>query len=329
MRIGMAAVLASTVMLAGIATDSGAARGTFTDTSQLRIEGPKGNLDPGTWYVTGDERIKRSRGNSCKHRQGRISVPGSTALGIAETAARTDGDLPPVRVRPDDFGLFVCEMGGLIGRPFDDPDGFSGWTYWVNNVSGAQSAENETLEGGDEVLWLFADFGSHPVNSGDVLELTGVPAYDADGTFQVQVQSHSFDGTPSAAAGTKIKGAESFEDNDNGTYDVTVGDGFTTLFAKDRPNVPSNQVEVCVDPSPSDCPSAHGRTVVGSANDDILEDTGGWDSFRTLGGDDKVDIVQGGRDRVDCGGGDDTVYRLDADTDDEIEGSCEHVVDLS
>ena len=170
--MALAALLALSAIVAGITAESGqAARGIPAFTSELRIEGPKGNILPGTWYVTGDESIRRSRGLKCKHTDGREEVTGANALGIAETASRDDKDLPPVRVREDDFGLFVCELGGLIGRPFDHPDGFSGWTYWVDFAGGTQAAENEVLTGDDRVLWVFSDFGDANLNTGNALEL--------------------------------------------------------------------------------------------------------------------------------------------------------------
>jgi len=214
--------------------------------AELRIEGPKRALDKGTNYTTGTERVKRSKGLGCKHRPGRVKVPGATALGIAETAADKKRRLPPVRVRPDDFGLFVCEIGGKVGRPFDHPRGFSGWTYWVNYTGGTQAAELETLEAGDQVLWVFSDFGERNINTGDALELTGVPATDPDGRFKVQVVSHAFDGTPSPRPGAKIKGAERFKDLGGGSYRVKVGQGRSTLYAKRKPDIPSNREKVVV-----------------------------------------------------------------------------------
>ena len=90
-RLALTAVIAFAALLAAASlssrSEAQAARGIPTPLSELRIEGPKQNIEPGTWYVTGDESIKRSRGLQCKHREGTIDVPGATALGIAETAS--------------------------------------------------------------------------------------------------------------------------------------------------------------------------------------------------------------------------------------------------
>jgi hypothetical protein len=330
-RTTLAALIALAAIAAGATADAGRARGLPpSPLSQLRLEGPKANIEPGAWYVTGDESIRRSRGNRCKHRDGVIEVPGATALGIAETAAKASNKLPPLRVRPDDFGLFVCEIGGLVGRPFDDPRGFSGWTYWVDFAGGTQAAENEAVADGESVLWVFADFGEANRNTGGALELIGVPAYDADGEFTVQVVSHAFDGTPTPLAGAKIKGAESVADQGDGEYEVTVGNGFTTLYAKHKPDIASNPVEVCVRPESTSCPDAHGRVIVGSTGDDVMEGAEGWDEIRARGGADEIRIHSGGgRDEVDCGGGEDEVVVLDGDTDDAIADNCEEVVTAS
>lgn len=326
----LAALLALSAITAGITAESGQARGvTASPISELRIEGPTRNVLPGTWYVTGDESVRRSRGLKCRHTDGREDVPGPTALGIAETASRTDPDLPPMRVRRDDFGLFVCELGGRVGRPFDHPDGFSGWTYWLDFAGGTQSAENEILDGGDRVLWVFSDFGDANLNTGDALELSGVPAYDADGTFPVEVTSHSFGGVGVPLAGATIKGAESVQDLGGGSYEVAVGDGFTTLFARHRPDIASNALDVCVRASAANCPSEHGRDIVGSPAGDGIAGTPGWDRIRSAGGDDEIEIIDGGRDTVNCGGGEDTVTVLFGDADDELAGNCEEIIPAS
>jgi hypothetical protein len=324
-RTTFAALLALATFTAGAAAASGEARGEGPVLSELRIEGPKGSLDPGTWYATGTEELKRSRGLGCRHRKGAVEVPGATALGIAETAAGADADLQALRVRRDDFGLFVCEIGGLVGRPFDHPAGFSGWTYWVDFAGGVQAAENEALAGGERVLWVFSDFGERNINTGNALELAGVPAYDADGTFEVEVLSHAYGGDATGLPGAKIEGAEDVDDLGGGAYEVTVPAGRTTLFAKHKPDIPSNRMKVCVRTSAERCPAAHGRAIVGATSGDVIEDTAGWDRIRARGGGDEISIESGGRDEVDCGRGPDLVLVNAGDDDDLIAANCEQV----
>ncbi|MGH2951431.1 MAG: hypothetical protein ACRDKX_05230 [Solirubrobacterales bacterium] len=297
-----------------------------TPLSELRVEGPDGALDRGTWYVTGTERIKRSMpGDNCIRDEGRIKFPGATALGIVQTASEHRKPLRQVRVREDEAGPFVCEIGSIAGRPFTDPNGFSGWQYFQNYVSGSTSADLATLAPGDQVLWVFSDFGASMQNTGEALELLGVPARDADGTFTVQVIGHAFDGTETPADGATITGATATTPLGGGSYEVTVPQGRTRLTATRGIDVPSNHVRTCVEQDLDGCPSAHGRTIFGSAGKDRIKGTAGWDKITTGGGRDRVDLRSGGDDRVDCGGGRDTVKVKGDDRDDRIKANCERV----
>ena len=59
---------------------------------------------------------------------------------------------------------------------------------------------------------------------------------------------------------------------------------------------------------------------------DEIRGTRGWDAIKASGGDDQVDLRRGGRDRVNCGGGHDTVIVERGDHNDQIAASCERVV---
>jgi hypothetical protein len=293
---------------------------------ELRVEGPSGSLDPGTWYVTGTEQIRRSMpGDACIRDTGRFEFAGPTALGVAQTGSEHRRSLRQVRVRMDEAGAFVCEIGGIAGRPFGDPAGFSGWTYWLNGVSGVTSADLATLERDDRVLWVFSDFGTAATNTGDSLELRGVPARDADGSFEVEVVAHTFDGTELPADGATIVGASETTPLGGGRYSVTVPTGRTTLTAIRGSDIPSNHVKACFDQDLDACPAAHGRTIFGSAKRDRLRGTRGWDRITTGAGNDRVNIRQGGRDRVDCGGGTDTVLVPAGGGDARLKRNCERV----
>jgi hypothetical protein len=292
--------------------------------AELRVEGPAGALDPGTWYVTGSERIRKSRqGDACIRDQGRLSFPGPSALGIVQTGSEHNRALRQVRVRLDEAGPFVCEIGGVKGRPFTDPAGFSGWTYWQNFASGSSSADLAALVGGDRVLWVFSDFGDAMTNTGDALELRGVPARDADGRFEVNVLAHRFDGSSSPAEGVTIAGASETIPLGSGRYSVTVPEGDTTLTATRGSDIPSNRLTACVQDKPAQCPAAHGRTIFGSARGDRIKGTRGWDRIASGPGNDRIDLRAGGRDRLSCGGGRDTVLRKRSDHDDALLTNCE------
>lgn len=294
--------------------------------AELRVEGPQGTLDPGTFYVTDTERIRKSRpGDNCVRDRGRLKFKGATALGIAQTGSEHNRKLRQVRVRLDEAGPFMCEIGGLSGRPFSDPLGFSGWSFWHNGVAGSSSADLVKLRNRDSVLWVFSDFGDAQTNAGDALELRDVPAGDADGVFEVTVVANSFDGTQSPADGAAITGASQTTPLGGGRYEVTVPEGRTTLVATRGSDIPSNHVAACVDDELSRCPDAHGRTIYGSGGRDRIKGTQGWDRIDSGAGNDRLDIRAGGRDRVDCGAGRDTVLRKRSDDDDRIGKNCERV----
>jgi hypothetical protein len=297
-----------------------------TALAELRVEGPDGTLDPGTWYVTGTEKVKKSRpGDACVRDEGQLRFPGPTALGLPQTGSEHRKALRQVRVRLDEAGPFVCEIGGILGRPFTDPDGFAGWSYWLNDEFGSQSADLVTLGRRDQVLWVFSDFGSQPVNTGSVLELTGVPARSG-GTFDAEVVAHVFDGTSAPAEGAVIEGATEVTELGDGRYEVTVPEGKTTLTATRDLDIGSNHVKTCVSDKPSDCPRAHGRRIFGSNKGDKLRGTRGWDRIASGGGNDKIRLRNAGRDRVNCGAGKrDMIALKRGDDDDKIARNCEVV----
>jgi Ca2+-binding RTX toxin-like protein len=122
-----------------------------------------------------------------------------------------------------------------------------------------------------------------------------------------------------------IEGAVSVNPIGGGRYEITVGNGSSTLTAEHAPDVRSNHVETCFRADLAACPKAHGRTIYGSSRDDDLKGTRGFDEIAAAGGDDEVDLRKGGRDRVNCGAGDDTVLVDRGDRDDRIRGSCERI----
>jgi hypothetical protein len=312
-------------LLAALAASPASARQSL---AQLRVEGPGETLDPGTWYVTGTEQIRRSRSSdACIRRKGTFRFRGPTALGIARTGAEHRKPLRQVRVRRDEAGFFVCEIGSIRGRPFAHPDGFAGWSYWLDFEFGSQAADLVDLDNGDRVLWVYGDFGSSMVNTGDTLELRRVPARDGDGSFEVKVVAHAFNGGTSPASGATIEGAESVTPLGSGRYEIEVGNGFSTLRATRGPDIPSNQVRTCFRADKADCPSAHGRRIFGSSRGDEIRGTKGWDRINSGKGKDRIDLTTGGDDRVHCGRGEDFVA-IATDTDDDFSlRSCERVIE--
>lgn len=314
-----AALLAATLLL-GLPVAAEAR----TALAELRVEGASATLDPGTWYVTGSERVKRGRGDECEPRRGTDLFRGPTALGILGSAQDWNRRLRPVRVRNTDFGPQVCQVGDL--RSFGSfPGDSGGLLYWTDYVSGFSSPDLARLEGGERVLWHYAEFGSTPVNSGNPLELGAVPARDSDGEFVARVKEHAFDGTPSPVSDATIEGAELVVPLGDGRYRVTVGPGVSTLTAERGLDIRSNHVETCFRADIDRCPAGHGRTIVGSHRSDSLPGTRGFDVITSAAGDDRIDLRKGGRDRVACGRGNDVVLLDRGDRDDRIADTCERV----
>jgi hypothetical protein len=301
--------------------------------AELRVEGPSGTLDPGTWYVTGGERIRRSKpSDRCVRTRGKVRVPGATALGLAQTGAESNPGVRQVRIRSDEAGLFVCEIGSVLGRPFTDPAGFAGWSFYQGFVFGSSAADQVKLADDDRILWVYSDFGAAtPANTGSTLELQQVPAGDQDGQFRVKVVAHEFDGDTVEVDDATIEGATAVAPvGSDGLYDVAIAQGTTTLRATRGLDVASNRLDACYQPAVADCPAEHGRTIVGSDGDDAIAGTGGWDEISTRRGRDRIDLTAGGRDRVGCGGGDRDRVRVAAgDDDDVIAASCERVREVT
>jgi hypothetical protein len=317
-----ALVLAALTVLCFPAAGSAA----MTPLVELRVEGPDSTLEPGTWYATGSERIRKSKPNdACKRTSGRIAVSGPTPLSLVESGAKANPDLRQVRVRRDEAGLFVCEIGSVLGRPFTDPSGFAGWSYYEKYEFGSAAAADLALKAGDQILWVFSDFGAaQPANTGPTLELRQVPAR-SPGTFTARVVEHGFDGSTNPATGATIEGAEQVVELGSGNYEVTVAKGNSTLFASRGLDIRSNQVKTCVKPNPDRCPDAHGRKIVGSTGRDRIRGSAGWDRITSGRGRDRISLRDGGRDRVSCGGGRDTVVIDAGDDDDRIRRNCERV----
>ena len=161
------------------------------------------------------------------------------------------------------------------------------------------------------MLWVYSDFGAAtPLNQGDGARAVERRRGTTTGEFEVRVTAHGFDGSSAPAIGATIGGAESFErPRRRSLLGHRRPRRLTTLQATRGLDVPSQPLDTCSAPKASDCPTAHGRTIVGSNRGDQLKGTKGWDDIAARGGDDLIDIRSGGHDAVDCGGGRDLVRR--------------------
>jgi hypothetical protein len=287
-----------------------------TPTYSLRVEAPGQTLDPGTFYAVRDplgaQRGETTAAGDCVRAPGDLQVKGRTALGLAVAASNGTGALRPLLIVEDSFGKRVCRIDG--SNETDAP--FTGWLYRVNHVAPEMSAELRSIQPPDEVLWVFANFGTG-ANSGDELVLSG-PFRATPGAVQVSVAAISFDGNRTAAPdGTVVTGGTTPATTAGGAATVPVTAGRTTLRAVGPgpapTQIPSNELPLCVAANISDCPPVPGRRIVGTNLADKFKGTGGPDQIRTRGGKDRVRVRGGSTDKVDCGGGKDKVIADETD----------------
>lgn len=252
----------------------------------------------------------------------RVRVPGATGLGIVRDALETDRDLRPLSITDQfSFGLAVCGIGGFTAS------GSSFW-YLKHNHAGAQVGGDQLrLQGGDQVLWYLSPGFPPPVE----LALRA-PARAKPGVpFEVSVLQFDDSGARSPAAGATVSGgATPVATDPAGKATVTLatqGTGTLRATRSSDGSIPSNRVAVCVNSDLAQCPSAHGKLILGSRRADEIAGTQGWDRIWARGADDVVDITSGGQDRVNCGAGRDRVVVAPGDRDDEIADSCERVLE--
>lgn len=295
-----------------------------TPTYSLRVEAPGATLDPGTRYAVrspiGALRGETQANGNCARGQGQIPLAGRTALGLAATAFNATKSLDPLWIVEDGFGRRICRMASF--NETDVP--FTGWLYRVNHVAPPLSAELAAIKHADEVLWVFADFGSG-INTGDELVLNA-PVQTAPGTVEVSVASVSFDGAVTPADdGTIITGGATPVTTAGGKALVPLASGIASLRATADVATPdeiaSAAQSVCAFANPADCPAERGLRIVGTNLRDGFKGGAGPDTIRTRGGKDKVRVRGGGIDVVDCGKGRDIVI---ADATDKLR-KCEKV----
>jgi hypothetical protein len=250
----------------------------------------------------------------------RVQVNGATALGAVRDGLAWDGDLRPLSVTDafldDGFGLGVCGIGGF------ESQGSSFW-YLKGDHAGSQvSGSQQRVHAGEDVLWYLAPTFPPPPE----LRLNAPARAQPDVPYQVIVYSYADDGTRSPAAGARVTGAAAPTGAGGRTMVTSTQEGTDTLQATHGRDIPSNRVKVCVDADLSRCPQTHGRRIIGTVRGDEIRSTPGWDAITALGGDDQVGLLAGGRDGVNCGGGNDTVVLRRGDNNDRIAATCERVL---
>jgi hypothetical protein len=189
-----------------------------------------------------------------------------------------------------------------------------------NHVGAQVSGSQLKVRQGDDVLW-YRTPGYPPPRE---LALQAPARARPQMPFGVTVYSYGDGGSRRPAVGASVTGASAPTDSAGHTM-VTVSAGTHALRASNPPAIPSNRVDVCVAAQQSSCPSTHGKRVIGSNAADEIVGTRGWDSIWARGGADRIDLRDGGRDRVGCGRGRDRVILASGDHDDQVAADCEQV----
>ena len=302
--------------------------------AQLRVLTPTDALEPGASYVTGTESLRTDPHARCfvggvGGSGERVRMPGATALGLVRSALDWNGDLGPISTTDEfGFGLGVCGIGGKRGNE----DRY--WSLAVNHADPAASGDQVSVDDGDTVLWYLTGFPPPPE-----LEIAAWPAGATPGSVQVSVVKHECTTGPppdfevtcatTPAEGAGISGGDGPAATDaGGEATVSVSNGSVELQATLGGDIPSNVAPVCVSDQAGKCPAPadpHGQTIYGRDRGDDFAGTAGWDRIKAGGGDDEIDLTDGGSDRVNCGAGHDRVTVNPGDDDDRVGGNCEKV----
>jgi RTX calcium-binding nonapeptide repeat (4 copies) len=223
-----------------------------------------------------------------------VKLKGATALGALAEGAAANKDLKPVSVTDAfAFGLGVCGIGGFNAA------GDAFWDVKLNHVESQIGADQIEIEPGDQILWYLTP--SFPAPS--ELQLDAPSAADPGEPFSVTVHEFSNEGNQTPAVGATVTGGDSNATTDStGTAQVTVAKpGIVSLEATSGPDIPSNQVGVCV--QPSGCPSATGEFIFGSSARDRINGTKGPDIIKARAGNDLVRARGGAPKKINCGAG--------------------------
>lgn len=337
MRHNSTRLLGATVAFALLIPAAAAAAPTATPTAtvDLRVLSADQVLEPGTSYVVGSERLRTDPEADCNFggtggtgEVYRFEKP--TAFGLLRAASRFNGDLRPLSVTDEfGFGLALCGVGELD----DGPGTF--WNLRKNTNEANKGGDILRVRDGDEIT-LFLSPDQFPDPNPGQLTLTA-PAYSAPGTFTAHVELTQCVSDPKTfeyvcstgpAEDVLVSGGDADATTDAGG-DATIpvaAAGEYGLSASLAPNIPSRVVTVCVHANPSNCPAAHGKTIVGRDVADVIVDTRGFDRVLARGGADRIRIRRGGRDEVNCGGGRDVVVVDKGDRDDVVFANCERTV---
>ena len=276
-------------------------------------------LDPGTTYIVDEGVTVPTRPDAdCFGAPGgsgaEFTYEKPNVLSLLATAGRTTKAVAPLSLTDQfGFGLGICGVGGVQASM-----GESFWYFKVNHSEATVGADQLEIKPGDEVLFYLAPDAFPNPNPAE-LELVA-PARAAAGTpFSVSVLEHACvtqssppfatECTSGPASGVTISGGDSAATTgaDGSAQLAVAAPGEAQLTASRATDIPSETLATCVGDGARGCPATRGSRIVGSPQGDRSRAPPAIDSIRSRGGDDKVNVRQGGADTVNCGKGRDTV----------------------
>jgi hypothetical protein len=313
-RLGLA--LAGAIASLLVAAPAASAASTV---AKLRVEPGGRHLERGNWYATGTARVPTAA-SQCSGSGKSFIAGGPNSMGIVDYAREFNSRLSPFFASDRfDFGLIVCRIGqfGAFGLN-------QAWLYKRDHRDPGVAADKAKLESGDEVLWYFANFATG-ANTGVELSLAAPARAQRGSNFTVRAFQYDSAGRRTPAAGVQLRGDATAVTGPDGRAQIPAAEeGRLDLRGRRPPNdIPTQPLAVCVDDVLSNCPLYRGRLIVGSRLGDLLRGSRGRDLVIARGGDDRINVRRGGRDRVRCGGGDDVVI---AGPTDRVAGTCEVVM---
>jgi hypothetical protein len=279
----------------------------FTDTTNIKTDPRADCFGPGSG---GSGRV--------------VTVSGPTALGAVYDAQATEPELEPVSVTDAfGFGLGVCGFGERRA------DSTHFWYLKVNHVESSVGGDQVKLKRGDEVLWYLIPTSSCPPPDFfcvvSDLRLEAPARVRPNQPFTVRVSAFSRAGVPVSPAGAIVFGGTvPAAAGPDGVATLTLpGKGTKFLHARRGNDIPSGAASVCAAKRLKRCPRNRGKVIAGSDFGETINGTAGRDNVAARGGDDRILVRRGDRDKVKCGGGMDVAK---VDRRDKVGRSCERVL---
>jgi hypothetical protein len=307
-------------------------------TAKLRVLTADRVMDPGTTYIVDKRVTVPTRPDAdCFGAPGgsgaEFSYRRPNALNLLATAGRTTKRVAPLALTDQfGFGLGICGIGGVEAKM-----GESFWYFKANHAEASVGADQLEIGNRDEVLFYLAPDAFPNPNPAE-LELSAPARAKAGEPFSVSVVEHScvtgssptFATTCSSApaAGVAITGGDSaVVTGADGSAQIAVGaPGEAEIGATRAAAIPAEVLPTCIGELLENCPARRGLRLVGSPKGDRIKGTKGADSIRSRGGDDRINLRQGGADVVNCGKGSDKVKVKRRGSDAPvIKSSCERV----